>query len=142
MNASSVIFNPAFPWPVLVAAGAIIAVLLAFALRRGLKGWALRVLGAAALLAALAGPSLQIEDRAPEGDILIAVVDDSASQGLSDRRDQTEAALEDLQARVAGVEGLELRITRMGDGEDNRGRSAARPGGGGRAHLGRAASRP
>ncbi|WP_298495268.1 hypothetical protein [uncultured Maritimibacter sp.] len=121
MNASSVIFNPAFPWPVLVAAGAIIAVLLAFALRRGLKGWALRVLGAAALLAALAGPSLQIEDRAPEGDILIAVVDDSASQGLSDRRDQTEAALEDLQARVAGVEGLELRITRMGDGEDNRG---------------------
>nr|WP_255553398.1 hypothetical protein [Maritimibacter sp. DP1N21-5] len=105
----------------LIAAGVAMALLLAFALWRGLKGWALRVLGAAALLLALAGPSLQMEERAPEGDILIAVVDDSASQGLSDRRVQSEEALADLQARVAGVEGLELRITRMGDGEDNRG---------------------
>ncbi|MBV7407684.1 hypothetical protein [Maritimibacter sp. DP1N21-5] len=121
MNASSIIFNPAFAWPLLIAAGVAMALLLAFALWRGLKGWALRVLGAAALLLALAGPSLQMEERAPEGDILIAVVDDSASQGLSDRRVQSEEALADLQARVAGVEGLELRITRMGDGEDNRG---------------------
>ncbi len=121
MNASNIIFDPAFDWPVIWGAGAVIAALLILAVWRGLKGWALRTLGAAALLTALAGPSLQIEDRAPEGDILLAVVDESASQGLSDRGAQSEAALEALRARVAGTEGLELRVTRMGDGEDNRG---------------------
>lgn len=121
MNASSIIFDPAFPWPVIWGAGAGIAALLLFALWRGLRGWALRLLGAAALLAALAGPSLQMEERAPEGDILIAVVDESASQSLSDRRGQSAAALQALSARVAAVPGLELRVARMGDGADNRG---------------------
>lgn len=121
MNASSVIFDPAFDWPVLWVAGALVAAILIFAVWRGLKGWALRALGAAALLLALAGPSLQMEERAPEGDIMLAIVDESASQGLSDRTAQTEAALDALTARVAATEGLELRITRMGDGEDNRG---------------------
>ncbi|WP_138421814.1 hypothetical protein [Maritimibacter alexandrii] len=121
MNASSVIFDPAFDWPVLWIAGGIVAAILIFAIWRGLKGWALRMLGAAALLLALAGPSLQMEERAPEGDIMLAIVDESASQGLSDRAEQTEAALDALTARVAATEGLELRITRMSDGEDNRG---------------------
>ncbi|MBV7377861.1 hypothetical protein [Maritimibacter sp. DP4N28-5] len=121
MNANSVIFDPAFDWPVLWVAGGLIAALLIFAVWRRLRGWALRALGAAALLMALAGPSLQMEDRAPEGDIMLAIVDESASQGLSDRAEQTEAALEALTARVAATEGLELRVTRMGDGEDNRG---------------------
>ena len=121
MNASSVIFDPAFDWPVLWIAGGIVAAILIFAIWRGLKGWALRMLGAAALLLALAGPSLQMEERAPEGDIMLAIVDESASQGLSDRAEQTEAALNALTARVAATEGLELRITRMSDGEDNRG---------------------
>ncbi|EAQ14513.1 putative membrane protein [Maritimibacter alkaliphilus HTCC2654] len=121
MNASSVIFDPASDWPVLWIAGGIVAAILIFAIWRGLKGWALRTLGAAALLLALAGPSLQMEERAPEGDIMLAIVDESASQGLSDRAEQTEAALDALTARVAATEGLELRITRMSDGEDNRG---------------------
>jgi len=121
LNASSVIFDPAFDWPVLWVAGAVIVALLLFALWRGLKGWALRLLGASALLFALAGPSLQMEDRAPEGDIMVAIVDESASQRLSDRAEQTQAALDALTARVAATEGLELRVTRMGDGEDNRG---------------------
>lgn len=121
MNASSVIFDPAFDWPVLWIAGGIVAAILIFAIWRGLKGWALRMLGAAALLLALAGPSLQMEERAPEGDIMLAIVDESASQGLSDRAEQTEAALDALTARVAATEGLELRITRMSDGADNRG---------------------
>ncbi|MBL6427115.1 MAG: hypothetical protein HOY44_06275 [Maritimibacter sp.] len=121
MNASSVIFDPAFDWPVLWIAGGIVAAILIFAIWRGLKGWALRMLGAAALLLALAGPSLQMEERAPEGDIMLAIVDESTSQDLSDRAEQTEAALDALTARVAATEGLELRITRMSDGADNRG---------------------
>jgi hypothetical protein len=120
MSGSSVIFDPAFPWPVLWAAAGLVLALTALALWRGLKGWALRALGAAALLTALAGPSLQTEERAGLGDILLAVVDESASQALSDRADQTEAALAALE-RDAASKGLELRVARLGDGDDNRG---------------------
>ncbi|OIP87055.1 MAG: hypothetical protein AUK37_02155, partial [Rhodobacterales bacterium CG2_30_65_12] len=117
---SSVIFAPLFGWPVLWAAAAVMSVLVAFAAWRRLKGWPLRGLAALALLAALSGPSLQTEDRSPLGDILLAVVDESASQGLSDRAGQTQAALDALQ-REAAAKGLELRMTRVGDGDDNRG---------------------
>ncbi|GGD45272.1 hypothetical protein [Sinisalibacter lacisalsi] len=120
MNASSVIFDPAFAWPVLWAAAAVVLALTALALWRGLKGWALRALAAGALLVALAGPSLQSEDRAGLGDILLAVVDESASQGLSDRAAQTEAALAALE-REAMARGLDLRVARLGNGADNRG---------------------
>jgi len=120
MNGASVIFDPAFAWPVLWTAAALVLALTALALWRGLKGWALRALGAAALLVALAGPSLQTEERTGLGDILLAVVDESASQGLADRAEQTASALAALE-REATAKGLDLRIARLGDGEDNRG---------------------
>jgi hypothetical protein len=120
MNAASVVFDPAFGWPVLWVAAGIAALLIAVALWRGLKGWALRALAVTVILAALAGPSLQTEERLPLGDILVAVVDDSASQTLSDRAAQTEAALADL-TRAAAARGLDLRVSRVGDGEDDRG---------------------
>lgn len=117
---SSVIFAPLVPWPLLWTAAGLIAALIALGAWRRLRGWPLRALAALALLTALAGPSLQSEDRAPLGDILLAVVDDSASQTLSDRPAQTEAALAAL-AREATARGLELRVSRFGDSEDNRG---------------------
>jgi hypothetical protein len=120
MSAASIIFAPLFGWPILWTAAGIIALLIAFGAWRGLKGWPLRALGALALLAALAGPSLQTEERAPLGDIFLAVVDESASQGLSDRAGQSEAALAALERETA-AKGLDLRVTRLGDGEDNRG---------------------
>jgi hypothetical protein len=120
MSAASIIFAPLFGWPVLWVAAGIMALLVLLGAWRGLRGWPLRALGAFALLAALAGPSLQNKDRTPLGDILLAVVDESASQGLSDRAAQTEAALAALE-READAKGLDLRVTRLGDGEDDRG---------------------
>ncbi len=116
----SVIFSPLLPWPLIWAPGALIAVLLALAVWRGLKGWALRASAALLLIAALAGPSLQSEERSPETDLLIAVVDDSASQQIADRPAQTEAALASLKAQ-AEAKGLELHVVHVGDAPDNRG---------------------
>lgn len=120
MNAASVVFDPAFGWPVLWVAAGLFALLIAVALWRGLKGWAFRALAAGAILTALAGPSLQTEERRPLGDILVALIDESASQTLSDRAAQSEAALADL-ARSAEARGPDLRVVRLGDGEDDRG---------------------
>ena len=76
------VFDPLVPWPVLWALAGVAMVMLALALWRGLPGWFLRGLGLSALLAALAGPNLQSEDRQNLSDIVILLVDDSASQGL------------------------------------------------------------
>jgi len=117
----SLIFDPLIPWPALWGVLAFALVLLVLALWRGLSGWWLRGLAAGVILAALANPSLQEEDRRPQSDIVIAVVDDSASQRLSDRADQTAAALAALEAEVAALDNTELRIVRFGDGAENAG---------------------
>ncbi|WP_040610636.1 membrane protein [Oceaniovalibus guishaninsula] len=117
----SVILDPLVPLWVLAALAILAGAATGLALWRRLPGWWLRGLAALALLAALSGPALQREDRAPLSDIVIAVVDESASQRLSDRPDQTQAALARLEAGVAALPDTELRVVRLGDAEGDAG---------------------
>ena len=117
----SLIFAPLIPWPLIWGALAFAVVLLALAVVRGLSGWGLRAVAAGLVLLALANPALQEEDRAPQSDIVIAVVDDSASQQLSDRPGQSERALAALQAEIATLDNTELRVARVGDGPEDAG---------------------
>ena len=118
---AALIFAPLLPWPALWALVLAALAVVALAIWRGLAGWWLRALTAAVLLTALANPSLQEEDRAPLTDIVLLVVDDSASQRLADRPAQTEAAIADLQRQIAAMENTELRIARFTDGADDAG---------------------
>ncbi len=118
---ASVILSPLVPWPVLWGLAAFAVVLLALAVWRGLSGWWLRGLTAAVVLAAIANPSLQEEERAPLSDILLVVVDESASQGLADRAAQVEEAIAGIEAEVAGRPNTELRIRRFADGAEDAG---------------------
>ena len=97
----TLVFDPLLPWLVLYAATGLAVLGIVVALWRGLAGWWLRGLTAAVLLLAIANPSLQEEDRAPLSDIVLAVVDDSASQRIGDRPSQTAAALAAVEAEVA-----------------------------------------
>lgn len=117
----TIVFSPLVGWPMLAALCAFAAVLLVVALWRGLSGWWLRGLTAVVVLTALANPALQEEDRGALSDIVILVVDDSASQQLGDRPAQTQRAVEAVTASVAGLENTELRIVRFGDGADDAG---------------------
>jgi hypothetical protein len=118
---SAVIFAPLLPWPVIWGVAGFAALLLAFAVWRGLTGWALRFLAAGVLVLALAGPSLQQEDRKPLTDIVLLVVDESASQILGGRPDQISAAVASVQAEVAALPDTELRIVTFADGADDAG---------------------
>ena len=118
--AESILFDPLLPWTVIGGlAGAALA-LLALQLWRGLAGWGLRGLAALALLAALANPALQREEREPLTDIVLLVVDESASQRIADRPAQTETAVATIRAEVDAL-GMELREARVDDAADNRG---------------------
>ena len=59
METGTVIFDPLLPWPVLWAAVAFALVFAVLAVWRGLSGWWLRGAALAALLLAVANPSLR-----------------------------------------------------------------------------------
>jgi len=117
----TLVFDPLIGWPLIWVGAGLALILLALALWRGLGGWALRGLSLAALLAALANPSLQEEERASLNDIVILIVDDSASQTLGDRAAQVAQAVARVEAEVAAMPGTELRIRRFSDGDDDAG---------------------
>ncbi len=117
----AILYAPLVPLPLLIVLAALMSVAVAVALWRGLSGWWLRGLAAVAVLAALANPSLQSEARDPLSDIVVAVVDRSASQRIADRPAQTDAALASLETEVAQLANTDLRVVEMGDAPDNAG---------------------
>ncbi len=117
----TVLFDPLIGWPVLAALAALALAGVGLALWRGLSGWALRALGAMALLGALAGPVYQVEDRTPLSDIVVMLVDESASQELSDRAEQTRQAADALAARITALPNTELRRVVVPDGTGDSG---------------------
>jgi hypothetical protein len=108
------------PW-VLAALGGVALAVLGIAVWRGLKGWPWRALALGLGLMALANPALQQEDRKPLSDIVILLIDDSASQTLSDRAFQTAQAVEAMKAKVALLPNTDLRLVHLSDGLDNAG---------------------
>ncbi len=117
----TIIFDPLIPWLALAALAVLSLAAVALAFWRGLTGWALRLLAALAILGALSGPGYQIEDRAPLSDIVLLLEDDSASQSLSDRPDQTAAAADALAAQLGARPNTELRRVRVPDGAGDAG---------------------
>jgi hypothetical protein len=115
LTTGTVIFDPLLPWGVLAGLAAGMALLLAFAGWRGLLGAWVRAIGAAVLLFALANPSLQEEERDPLSDIVLVVVDESASQRIGGRAEQTEAALTALEAEITARPNTDLQVVRLGD---------------------------
>ena len=93
---ATIVYDPLIPLPLLLAVAAVALIAVILAALRGLNGWPLRALAAAVVLGALANPSYQVEDRAPLSDIVLLVEDESASQRLSDRPDQTARAADAL----------------------------------------------
>ena len=108
------------PW-VLAALGGVALAVLGIAVWRGLKGWPWRALALGLGLMALANPAFQQEDRKPLSDIVVLLVDDSASQTLSDRAFQTAQAVEAIKAKVEALPHTDLRIVHIADGQDNAG---------------------
>ncbi|MBI1170976.1 hypothetical protein GC209_06215 [bacterium] len=117
----TLMFQPLVGNALLIGLAVAAALLLVFAIWRGLAGWALRALALGLVLVALCNPSLQQEERKPLSDIVILVVDESASQGLSDRSFQTAQAVEAIKAKIAALPNTELRIVHVADGKDNAG---------------------
>ncbi|WP_333714720.1 hypothetical protein [Yoonia sp.] len=121
MTGGSIIFDPLLPWLLIYAAAALAAVAVILAVWRRLPGWWLRALASLALLAALTNPSLQQEQRDPLSDIVLVVVDESASQRVSDRPAQNAAALANIAEELARLPNTDMRQVTLRDAEGDLG---------------------
>ncbi len=117
----SILFEHLLPISIITALAAAAFVMVALSLWRGLPGWWWRGLGAFVVLAALMGPVLQRESRAPLSDIVFLLSDETASQDLGVRKTQTEQALTTLTARLESRGNTEVRQLRIGDASDDGG---------------------
>jgi hypothetical protein len=117
MTDFSLAFSPLVP-PLLLAAFALVALAVAaLSLWRGGVAGALRALGLALILIALADPALMREERQPLKDIVAVVVDRSASQSIGARTSQTDRAKAEIEKALAALGDVETRIVEAGAGD-------------------------
>ncbi|KAA5607663.1 hypothetical protein F1188_02595 [Roseospira marina] len=108
---------PALLW---ILSGGLLALTIVSVARRARGAW-VRLLPGAILLAALANPQWMVERREPLNDVAVIAVDESFSNGLSDRPERTHAALEHLQAVLETQPRLDVRVVPVPDGGANQG---------------------
>ena len=114
-DGASISLDPIVPILLLIALAAAAALLVAFGLFRRARGSVLRALAFAALLAALANPSWVQERREPLSDVAVIVADESASQRIEGRADETAVAVAELEQQLRRLPGTEVRVVRIAD---------------------------
>jgi hypothetical protein len=102
-------FSPMVPPPVFWAGAVLAVVLVALLLFRRSRGALLRALSLAALLLALSNPTLRQEERESLANIAIVVVDESTSQTIAGRPEQTASIRRELETRLAALGNLQVR---------------------------------
>jgi hypothetical protein len=115
MTRLALTFDPVLPWPLILGLDGLLALVLVVLAWQRIRGTALRALASALIVLALTNPVLKREEREPLPGVVALVVDESASQGLGERREQTEAAAAAVKERLAALGGFEVREVRAAD---------------------------
>ena len=117
----TIVFDPLVPLALLIAAAVVVFAGLALALWRGLAGAWLRGLGGVVVIAALAGPNLQREERGNLNDIVVIVSDESASQKLAERAEISSTATDRLEQTLMERDGTDVVRVTVPDGQGDAG---------------------
>ena len=115
----SIDFAPLLPLPIYWIGIAIALGLVAILFARRTRGAAFRTLALVALMVALANPTLREEERENLGNIAIAVLDESTSQSLAGRPEQTAAIRKQLEAALGQIKNLEVKWVTSSRPRDN-----------------------
>ncbi len=110
----SIATSPLLPWAAIIAFAAAAALLLAFGAWRRARGVVWRCLALALLLLVLTNPSLVEEQRQPQHDVAVVVVDDSPSMRIGERRKFADAALQHVTDRLQQFHDLDVRVVHAG----------------------------
>lgn len=103
-------FDPALPLWVIAALGIIAGTMAAFGLYRQLRGSWFRLAAVLALALALLNPTLLQEDREKLKSVVALVIDESDSQKLGNRDNQTEITASAIKQLLGRLNGFETRV--------------------------------
>ncbi|MGE0627160.1 MAG: hypothetical protein AB7O43_04995 [Hyphomicrobiaceae bacterium] len=117
----SIDFSPMIPAPLFWAGAALAVLLVIVLLFRRSPGALLRALALGLVVLSLANPTLKEEERENLGNVAIVMMDESTSQTLADRPQQSEAIRRDLEAKLAKIKGLEVKWVSAARPSDTRG---------------------
>lgn len=107
-------FAPIFPMPVIWAAGILSLILVALMFWRRTRGAGFRALAVATLFAALFNPTVKQEERETLANVALVIIDDSTSQALSTRPEQTKAIQAALEDRLGEIKNLDVKMITAG----------------------------
>ncbi|MBU2582497.1 MAG: hypothetical protein KJ622_12340 [Alphaproteobacteria bacterium] len=105
----SIDFAPLIPEPLFWTVTVLAALLIALMFLRGTRGASMRALAVLALLLALANPTLREEERDYLTNIAIVVIDETTSQALAGRPEQSAAIRAELETRLGNIDKLEVK---------------------------------
>ncbi len=105
----SIDFAPLIPEPLFWTVAAIAALLVGLMFLRGTRGSTMRALAVAAMLLALANPTLREEERDYLANIAIVVVDETTSQALAGRPEQSASIRAELENKLGRLDKLEVK---------------------------------
>lgn len=117
----NIVFAPLLPFGIIAILAFISIIGIAIAWHRRMLGWGLRAAAMLVLLAALSGPELHQQDQTSLEDIVLVAIDQTASQTVGDRPEQTSAALSRIRNWVSGRDNTLLREVIVRDAKDDRG---------------------
>jgi hypothetical protein len=112
-------FSPMLPGPLYWVAVVAAVLLVGAMLFRRTRGTVFRAVALAALLLALANPTLREEERENLGNIAIVILDESTSQTIAGRPEQTTAIRADLERKLGNINGLEVKWVTSSRPADN-----------------------
>jgi uncharacterized membrane protein len=111
---TAVTFSPVLPLWVLVIVALVLLVMSIVVVAQRARGAWLRLSALAIMFLVLLGPHHQREQRQLQNDIVLVMVDRSASQSVEDRATQRDAALEKVREQLAADPSLEPRFVDFG----------------------------
>ncbi|MEL7490033.1 MAG: hypothetical protein AAGJ73_04885 [Pseudomonadota bacterium] len=116
----SIVFNPNLPVWALAIVALLSLVAGALSLWRSPRGGVLRIVALAGLFGLLLDPQVRTTEKTPLNDIAIIVADRSESQSLNNRTQATDAAIEQLENRIAALGAIETQIVDVDGAEETR----------------------
>ncbi len=110
----SIDFSPLLPGPILWVLVVVALALIGLLFLRRTRGAWLRLAALGALLAALFNPTLREEEREKLANVAIVVVDESTSQKLSHRPEESAAIKTELEAKLGKIPNLTIKWVQGG----------------------------
>jgi len=114
MSTLNIVFDPYLPWLIIGLAVALGLLIVGWGLLVRARGSLLRLTGILLVGLALANPALVEQEREPLDDIALVVIDETPSQILAGRDEETEAIATEILDQLDGIKtGLETRVVRL-----------------------------